>query len=304
MNPACIEHCLTRDERLEFEKNGFFAIENALPAQMIDDLIAAVDRLDARYRPASASADEIIAQVPGVIEPRRPPDKFLGPHDRLNLLDVVGQDEVFLQLLDWPRTFPKVWGILGWNIQLYHSHMTVTPPAAPGAAGIKKRLPWHQDSGRLNIELEGEPRPRVSLKIGFFLTDTMREGCGNFYIVPGSHLQNELVFPADGSAEPEGAVPLCVPPGTAVFFDRRLWHSASPNFSDITRKVLFYGYSYRWLRPRDDMSVSHFIDRCDPVRQQLLGADTGGFSYTSPRDEDVPLKAWLREHLGEEAVAR
>ena len=50
------------------------------------------------------------------------------------------------------------------------------------------------------------------------------------------------------------------------------------------------------------MTVSHFMDQCDPIRQQLLGAGTGGFGYTSPSDEDVPLKTWLREHLGEEAI--
>jgi hypothetical protein len=51
------------------------------------------------------------------------------------------------------------------------------------------------------------------------------------------------------------------------------------------------------------MTVDHFMDRCDPIRQQLLGASTGGHGYTSPTDEDVPLKLWLAEHLGEEAVA-
>ena len=63
------------------------------------------------------------------------------------------------------------------------------------------------------------------------------------------------------------------------------------------------GYSYRWLRPRDDMTVEHLMDRCDPIRKQLLGASTGGFGYTSPSEEDVPLKDWIRTHLGEDAVA-
>jgi ectoine hydroxylase-related dioxygenase (phytanoyl-CoA dioxygenase family) len=87
-----------------------------------------------------------------------------------------------------------------------------------------------------------------------------------------------------------------------VFFDRRLWHSASPNHSNITRKVLFYGYSYRWLRPRDNMTVDRYIERSDPIRRQLLGASTGGLGYTSPSDEDVPLRDWIKAHLGEEAV--
>ena len=79
------------------------------------------------------------------------------------MLDFVGKDELFLELLDWPKTFPKVWGLLGWNIQLYHSHMTVTPVVPSAEWPAKQRLGWHQDSGRLNQELETEPRPRISL---------------------------------------------------------------------------------------------------------------------------------------------
>ena len=280
MDTTCLDYCLTDDEREAFEKDGFFAVEDALPPQLVEGLKVIVERLDTKYRA----------------------ERGLEPHAPLNLLDFVGKDERFLELLDWPKTFPKVWGILGWNVQLYHSHLIVTHPRPADEPREQKRLGWHQDSGRLNFELEGNPRPRVSLKIGFFLSDTSVPGRGNFSVIPGSHLRNKLEFPPDGISNPEGARPICVPPGAAVFFDRRLWHSASPNYSDITRMVLFYGYSYRWLRPRDNMTVEHFMDKCDPVRKQLLGASTGGMGYTSPGDEDAPLRPWLREHLGESAV--
>ena len=69
--------------------------------------------------------------------------------------------------------------------------------------------------------------------------------------------------------------------GDAVFFDRRIWHAAGHNFSPDARKALFYGYSYRWLRPRDDMTVEHLLDRCDPSpaaatrgRAQAVGTAT------------------------------
>ncbi len=299
MDTSCFDYCLTEDEHLEFEKNGFFIVENVLPPEMVKDLTTVVDRLDAQYRSTGASPN----QKPATIDPNRPPAELVGPYDRLNLMDFVGKDEIFLELLDWYKTFPKVWGLLGWNIQLYHSHMTVTPPGPPDEGAVKKRLGWHQDSARLNHELETTPQPRISLKVAFFLTDTTEEGRGNFYVLPGSQLRKTPDFPSDGVSDPEEALAVKVPSGSAVFFDRRLWHSASPNYSEIPRKVLFYGYSYRWLRPRDDMTVDHFMDRCDPIRRQLLGASTGGHGYTSPTDEDVPLKLWLAEHLGEEAVA-
>ena len=281
MDSRYVDNLLTDAESEQFEHEGYFAVENALSKDRVDDLIAVVDRFDGEERLRTNG----------------------NPDERTNRRDFIGKDDAFLELLDWHKTFPKVWGILGWHIQLYHTHMNVTPPVPGGSLerdGLG--LNWHQDSGRVNQDCETNPRPRISLKVGFFLTDTSEANRGNFYIVPGSHLQND--FPgADRNGPIETAIPVCVPPGTAVFFDRRLWHSGSNNFWHTPRRVLFYGYSYRWLRPRDDMRVEHYLDRCDPIRKQLLGVSySGGFGYTSPSEEDIPLKAWLEENLGEEAV--
>ena len=281
MDAGSLQHCLIEEESQKFERDGFFVVHDALPPQLVGELVAAVDRLDREYR----ARDGICS------------------NELIHILDFIGRDPSFLKLLDWPLTFPKVWGILGWNIQLYHTDMIISPPEKNEESRRKKRLEWHQDSGRLNLELEGDPRPRVSLKVGFFLTDTSKPGHGNFCIVSGSHRRNELEIPQDGVSDPEDALAVCVPPGTAVFFDRRLWHSGSPNHSDLARKVLFYGYSYRWLRPRDDMTVEHLFDQCDPIQRQLLGVSSGGMGYTSPEDRDVPLKLWLKEQLGRSALA-
>ena len=277
MDSECTKYCLTEEERTQFEDEGYFVVREALPLEKVEEMTAAVDATCDRYRS----------------------EHKVGPNDRVNLLDFIGWEESYLDLLDWPKTFPKVWGILGWNIQLYHSHLIVTPPQTAASDDPAPRVGnWHQDSGRLNVELEGDPRPRVSLKIGFFLTDTTTPDCGNFSVVPGSHLKNNLEIPTDPPADPEGAIQVQVPAGTAVFFDRRIWHTGSPNRSHRTRKVLFYGYSYRWLRPRDNMTVSHLMDRCDPLQKQHLGAGTGGFGYTSPKEEDVPLKGWISKFAG------
>lgn len=278
MNRDCLNYLLTAEEQRQFEEEGYLILEDAIPLALVERLTRAVDRIDAEERTA----------------------KGLGPDDGLNILDFIGRDDLFLELLDWPKTLPKVWGILGWNIQLYHSHTIITPPKAtsgPGQGGLN----WHKDSGRLNKELETDPQPRISLKVAFFLTDTSELGRANLYVIPGSHLQNRLEIPANG--EPKGSLAVRARPGTAVFFDRRIWHASSPNTSTMPRKVLFYGYSYRWLRPRDDMTVGHYMERSGPIRRQLLGASsTGGHGYSSPSPDDVPLRAWLEEQLGAEAV--
>jgi ectoine hydroxylase-related dioxygenase (phytanoyl-CoA dioxygenase family) len=179
----------------------------------------------------------------------------------------------------------------------------VNPPLPPEADRAKKTLGWHQDSGRANTEMETHPRPRLSLKVGYFLTDMSEPGRGNFWVLPGSHLKDSIEKPENGVDDPDGAMPVCVRPGAAVFFDRRLWHAASPNHSEFTRKVLFYGYGYRWIRPKDDMTIPpEVMDESDPIRRQMLGAAPSNNGRYLPGDEDAPLHAWLKTHHPEDAA--
>lgn len=281
MDPSCLAYRLTDEERRRFDDQGFFIVESVLPGDMVEALGRIADRIDAERRPSMGG----------------------GPYSIKNHFDIIGRDDLLLELLDWPKTFPKVWGILGWHIQLYHSHLIVSPPSPVDQRPKKRRLGWHQDSGRLNIDLETTPRPRVSLKVAFFLSDCTATDRGNFHAIPGSHQCEAIDFPENAEQDPDGAVPIQAAAGDAVFFDRRLWHASGINYSDITRKVLFYGYSYRWLRPRDNMTVDHYMDRSDPIRRQLLGAGpSGGHGYTSPLPEDIPLREWIAEHAGREFV--
>jgi ectoine hydroxylase len=289
MTPECLAHSLTEAERNQFEQEGFLIVPDALSPAMVEQLIAAVDQL---HHEALQSGT---AQ----------------PHGRWGCTNLIGRNDLFVELLDWPAVIPKVWGILGWNIYSYHTHAGVTPPAPSGDDQGEIWLEWHQDSGRVNIEMETEPRPRLSLKVAYFLTDVSQPGRGNFCVLPGSHLKAEIPPASEIGRDPQEtvpervpgeALPICVQPGTAVIFDRRLWHSRSPNHSQLTRKALFYGYSYRWLRPKDDLTADSVLDRCDPIRRQLLGVAVSNNGRYVPTDEDVPLRAWLLEHAGESAV--
>ena len=48
MDTACLDYCLTHEERLLFDKNGFFVVEDALPPKLVDDLNAVLDQLEAK----------------------------------------------------------------------------------------------------------------------------------------------------------------------------------------------------------------------------------------------------------------
>jgi ectoine hydroxylase len=275
MDLSCLQHRLTEYEKRTFAEKGYLIVENALSKEQLDMLTEATDRI--YNRQISCGHDSKTS--------------FFHPN-------FIPDNELFLNLVDYEKILPKVWGILGWNIYLYHAHMIVTPPS--GQEKNDKTFGWHQDSARVNVEMESHPRPRLSIKVAYFLSDVSEPDRGNFWVIPGSHLSDTIERPKNGVGQPEGAIPVTVKPGTAVFFDRRLWHAASPNWSDITRKVLFYGYSYRWLRTKDDMTVEHLFEKSDPIRRQMLGDGVNCNGYYNPTDDDVPLRTWLRKYCPEE----
>ena len=279
MDLHSLEHQLTADESAAFERDGFIVVDDALSAAELADCARVVDDLSRKEREA----------------------KSLAPAERVDMRDIVGRHPLLLELVDWPTTTPKVWGVLGWNIAIYHTLYMEAPPEVPAGSPLGQ-LGWHRDTGVMNRDIETNPQPMMSVKVAFFISDCSEPGRANFWAVPGSHLHGPVMRPDDGT-QPEGAVPIMVRAGAALLFDRRLWHASSPNSSQITRKVLFYGYGYRWLRPRDDQTVEHLFAQADPIRRQLLGhAPTGNYGYSSPTEKDVPLRTWLREHVGDAAA--
>lgn len=256
-------------ERQCFEADGYVLLPRVLDAATLERLRAAAERLDAAYR-------------------RRP---GINRHAVLNRHDLIGAADVFLDLIDWPATFPKVVDLLGWNIQLFHTQLVVTPPAHPDAP--RGGYAWHQDNNRMNRELGPPPHPMISVKVAYFLSDCPEPGMGNLCVHPGSH--------SAPAAPPGPGVEVCAAAGDALVFDRRLWHAASTNHSPVTRVVCFYGYSYRWLRPKSRFPVAVTTD---PVRRQLLGWARSANGHFDPSPEEVPLRAWTAANLGPDAAHR
>ena len=248
--------------RETFERDGFVLIEGALDADEVERLTAAVDRV---YR--AERGDEG------------------GP---LHLLAFCGRDAAFLEMIDNPATLPHVVDTLGPSIFMYHCHLDVHPPEPPD---IARPWMWHQDGGVVNRDLETSPRPRLSVKVAYFLTDVSEPGRGNFAVVPGSHVANAIERPCDDDDDVRGSVPVLAHAGDAVLFDRRLWHMRSPNGSPITRKALFYAYTFRWVRARDELDVrADLLHLITPVRAQLLGAGSSAIEFWMPDDGDLPVR--------------
>jgi ectoine hydroxylase len=248
---------MSAEQREQFERDGYLVVKGALSPTEVEFYAGVLDR----YYDEQVTAGQIASGA------------------SLHHLGAVSSLPECVGLIDHPNTFPLVWSMLGWNVHIYHSHLDVHPQIT-----TKKpyRFEWHQDGGRQNRELETDPRPRLSVKLAFWLSDVSQPDRGNFTVVPGSHLRNRIDGPPRRDMEwpdPDGAVQVCAAPGDAVFFDRRLWHTRSDNYSEITRKGMFFAYSHRWSYSRDENDALYYTDKFaafSPIQKQLLAAPLAG----------------------------
>ena len=265
-------------QRAEFDKNGYLIIPGALTQDEVDHYRNALDRV---YKAAEASGQ-------------------IQPGGSLHQLSAVANCPEAIGLIDHPVTLPYIWSVLGWNVHVYHSHLDVHPPL-PSKRPF--RFEWHQDGGRQNREIETDPRPRLSVKLAYWLSDVSEPGRGNFKVVPGSHLTNWISGPPRRDVEwpdPDGAIEVCANPGDVVVFDRRLWHARSDNYSDVTRKAMFFGYTLRWIAIRDENDgiwSSELNEQMNPVQRQLLGGirPGDGDHHWGHYPSETPLYGWLKE---------
>lgn len=195
---------LAPEQLASSDRDGYLVIRGALSP---DEVAAAREALDGTHATAARA-------------------RSLGPAGSMHLLSAVTNCPDIAFLTDHPATFGCVWSVLGWNIHIYHSHLDVHPPLL---AYPPFRFEWHQDGGRQNREIETIPRPRLSVKLAYWLSDVSRPGCGNLKVVPGSHLTNWIDGPPRRDIpwpDPDGAIEITAEPGDAVSFDRRIWHAA------------------------------------------------------------------------------
>ena len=153
---------MTSEQARAIEQDGCFVVENGLPPDVVAEIDGAIDEIYDREKQAG----------------RLPED------GRLNLRNCVTEHDAFLQLIDWPTTFPKAMGILNWNIHLLTSHLLVVPskerPEHPLRVGL------HRDGGTSAREMP-EPHPRIMFKIGYVISDQSDPASGATVVVPGSN---------------------------------------------------------------------------------------------------------------------
>ena len=106
MNTDCLKYCMTDEQREQFDQEGYLIVPDALDDEMLGRVLEAGDRVDREERQRKGSD-------PGALMAK---------------FRTIVEGDVFLDLLDWPKTFPLIWDILGWNVQHYISHLIYYPP--------------------------------------------------------------------------------------------------------------------------------------------------------------------------------
>ncbi|CAG7637570.1 hypothetical protein PAESOLCIP111_03856 [Paenibacillus solanacearum] len=251
----------------QFERDGYLLLPGVLSDSRVKELNEAVDR--------------IVAEEPEALA--------------YNVYRSVERDPSILSLIDHPSILPLMVRLLGYNIQLHISHLTVRKPNPSGAkTATGSFINWHQDGPHPKFPSIGGLTATYYIKVCYILSDMSEPGRGNTKVVPGSHLLPHFQpSQTDVNVPLEGEVPICGKPGDAFVFAQNLWHAGSPNRSEaFERRQLFIGYSPIWMRPIDYHSASpKLLEGTDPIRRQLLGdISSNCFKYYVPEAAMVPLK--------------
>lgn len=249
----------------QFEQDGYLLLRGFLPEERVARLNAAID--------------EILDQEPEALS--------------YNIYNSVERHGEIASLIDEPTVLPLVVQLLGYNIQLHISHLTVRNPNPDDlTTETNSFINWHQDGPYPSFPSISGITPLYYIKTCYILSDMSEPNRGNTKIVPGSH--NRLYQPEfpDSREKLADEVQICGKPGDLFVFAQNLWHSAAPNHSLHTRRQLFLGYSPIWMRPIDYRTPSaQLLEHASPYRKQLLGIiDENPFMLYVPKPSMVPLK--------------
>jgi len=257
---------LTRDQRSAFEADGFLMVPQAIDAATVAFLTKASDRLMKSFLDDPAEI-------------------------QMQLRQGVVQEEAFDQLVSNSATVPLVVQLLSPNIHLHSASVIYKKPQDPHTT--KARRGWHRDIG-IAEDLGQAGLPRIGVKVCYCLTDFAGPNSGMTMMARGTHLNETPLAIPTGAVDPPTVVDPLLRAGDAILFENRTFHTAAPNLSQRTSKVIIYGYAYRWMK------TDQYLD---PPDQQVLQRTTNDIDwqllggYYNVDDPPRALIDWA-EHYG------
>lgn len=263
---------LTSEQRKSFDEDGFLVVRNALDAETVHRLLKVGDQLAESFLNKS--------------------DVFDKPeYNHMELRPGLLRNEAMFSLVSNSSTVPLIVQFLSPNIHLHSTALLYKRPARPTVPQFRRG--WHRDI-RIPRDLGHRCLPRVGIKVYYCLTDFHEPNSGMTLLARKSHLRTEPLIIPNGKVDPKDTevCDLELSAGDAFLFENRIFHTAAPNLSNRTSKVLIYGYAYRWMKAEVYLEIpdKQLLDKADPITYQLLG----GY-----RDVDTPpwaLRQWAKHH--------
>ncbi|UVI29137.1 phytanoyl-CoA dioxygenase family protein [Paenibacillus spongiae] len=252
----------------QFQEEGYLLLKGVLSADKVARLNAAIDG--------------ILAEEPESLS--------------YNVYNSVERHDEIASLIDEPAVLPLIVQLLGYNIQLHISHLTVRKPNPQDIkTATGSFINWHQDGPHPRFPTIDGLTSTYYIKTCYILSDMSEPDRGNTKIIPRSH--NRVYRPDSQNVRDQlpDEIQICGMPGDVFIFPQNLWHAGAPNRSGHTRRQLFLGYSPIWIRPIDYRTASErLLKDASPIRRQLLGdISDNPFNYYVPDDSMIPLKQIL-----------
>ncbi|ARF54740.1 ectoine hydroxylase [Streptomyces gilvosporeus] len=224
-------------ELSDFERDGFFAIEELITPDEVAVYRAELDRL--------VNDPEMRSNPRSIVEPTT--------QDVRSVFEVHKISEVFAKLVSDPRVVGRARQILGSDVYVHQSRINVKPGF--GASGFY----WHSDFETWHSE-DGLPRMRT-VSVSIALTENYATN-GGLMIMPGSHrtflgcagetpkdnykksLQmQDAGTPSDDAltklAEAHGIKLFTGRAGSATWFDCNCMHGSGDNITPFPRSNVF-----------------------------------------------------------------
>lgn len=249
----------------QFRKQGYLLLPDVLSSDKVERLNAAID--------------EILDGEPEQLA--------------YNVYNSVERHTEIASLIDEPTLIPLIVNLLGYNIQLHISHLTIRKPNPDDKKTESSSfINWHQDGPHPKFPKMNGVTSLYYVKTCYILSDMSEPDRGNTKVLPGSHNQPFQPDHVNVRDSLDGELQICGKPGDVFVFGQNLWHAGAPNKSSYTRRQLFLGYSPLWMKPIDyHIASDQLLKDASPIRRQLLGViDENPFKYYVPEESMLPLK--------------
>ena len=266
---------LTEEQRVFFDTQGYLIVDNVLEG---DGLTRVQEEFYRVEKETQMEWKRAVAED----EDFKP--YGIGPTAHV-VYPIVTHGDVFLDLLEHPRTISIAQAFIGPDIQMIDNALHVKLP------GTKAHTKWHKDAKTWSYspekwdendskrweQIRACETPFLKIKIFFFVEDVDEE-TAPFSVVPGSHkLDVDEVPQYDPLTAMPNHVKLVGKAGSAILWNGNIWHTAMDSLSTKARRMLLFNYVHFGIKQHapcvPTQEFAEQVKHRSPLCHQLLGLE-------------------------------